>query len=741
MGWMLPSNGTATSGSKMKTKYTLGVMFLLLGLVVFHPLIQRANCVPRVQVPHGARVLWTEYRGSTQRGLMQYGASAPPTVVARDLLRPDRDNLVQLPRRWHLGWGFFIGIGGRWTRYSGSARVYGPGIQPTSWGPPDQAPPGAPPLIRAHKLPRGMDAIQALGYVPKYGGFKPSGSNRGIRLVEVDDLLDFAGQTLGDLRLVEEYRGRLAQEVRRVRKVRRTMAGQGPDSVKDLLADLKRSNPGARWSAAVALGDAGAGAVPELSPLLWERDVDLLRAVAFSLGRIGPRAAAAVPGLSALLEHEGCPVRLAAVRALGQIRAGDQAAMAGLLKALDHHGCGARMGDLRLEAIQALERIGTPARLARPSLERLAAGGGSATSRAATRALARMGAVPTGSIPTLLTALEGGGGDQARKEAARTLGMMGAAPVPDLVRLLGHRGYWVRQAAALALEGIGPQASAAVPALVKLVPPGERASIRYNERIQVLRALGAIGAGASEAVPALFELVTEEDTGSTLLTAAAQALLDIGVEQEGVVASLLEVVGRGRTEAGILVTRSLESLGPSREGIIPALVASLDKALPRGKVVACKVLGNIGPRTPAVVPALAGLLTTGGEPLPVREAAAQALARMGLEAAEAVPALIKAIGTDVTENPAAARALGNIGPAAAPAVPALAAALKHGNRFLCFEAARALGKIGPPARPAIPALKTAREKWKVSIYRGDKVYPFDREVDQALARIAGASAQ
>ena len=87
-------------------------------------------------------------------------------------------------------------------------------------------------------------------------------------------------------------------------------------------------------------------------------------------------------------------------------------------------------------------------------------------------------------------------------------------------------------------------------------------------------------------------------------------------------------------------------------------------------------LGRIGK---AAVPALVDLLHDGDRRL--RDHAAQALARMGADAKQAVPDLLSALREEKDEGvrKRIIRALGQIGPAASAAVPALVEELKNSH--------------------------------------------------------------
>jgi hypothetical protein len=110
-----------------------------------------------------------------------------------------------------------------------------------------------------------------------------------------------------------------------------------------------------------------------------------------------------------------------------------------------------------------------------------------------------------------------------------------------------------------------------------------------------------------------------------------------------------------------------------------------------------------------------------------RRHAVEELRKIGPAAAEALPALIAAIGdADKEVRWAAAKPIGNIGPAAAEAVAALAAALDDADKEVRQAAAKPIGKIGPAAAEALPALIAAI---------GDA----DKEVRWAAAKAIGTS--
>jgi HEAT repeat protein len=95
------------------------------------------------------------------------------------------------------------------------------------------------------------------------------------------------------------------------------------------------------------------------------------------------------------------------------------------------------------------------------------------------------------------------------------------------------------------------------------------------------------------------------------------------------------------------------------------------------------------------------------EDLSVRTQVAVTLGQYGPEAAEAVPALARAVNqSDVEVRLVVLGALERIGAAkAAAAVPDIAQALGDPSPRIRQEAARVLGRFGPAARDALPQLR------------------------------------
>jgi len=127
-----------------------------------------------------------------------------------------------------------------------------------------------------------------------------------------------------------------------------------------------------------------------------------------------------------------------------------------------------------------------------------------------------------------------------------------------------------------------------------------------------------------------------------------------------------------------------------------------------GPLNAAGALADIGPEARDALPALRRAFQKHQGHLFVAPKIVEALSRMGQPA---VPVLIDALKSNCRNNylvqEAAATGLGKIGPEAREAVPTLIAMLKKDDKDVRRRACQVLGKIGPEARAAVPALKEA----------------------------------
>ena len=137
---------------------------------------------------------------------------------------------------------------------------------------------------------------------------------------------------------------------------------------------------------------------------------------------------------------------------------------------------------------------------------------------------------------------------------------------------------------------------------------------------------------------------------------------------------------------------------------VPKLIAALKDADPQAREAAAQALGRLGPAAePAVEPLVAAF---SDDDLYLRGAAAVALGKIG---SAAVPALVKALADPSAEvRWSAAIALGRVGPAGRAAVPALIKAVSDSSENVRYVAAVALGDLRGAAAGAASALNEAQ---------------------------------
>jgi HEAT repeat protein len=316
------------------------------------------------------------------------------------------------------------------------------------------------------------------------------------------------------------------------------------------LSAVKGGADAVRVHAAHVLGEIGPESpevVPTLIEALKDKDAIVCKEAAVSLGKIGPQAKSAAPELVRLLEGGNPIVRRAAAASLGMIEPDAQVAVPALLKALKDAD-----GPTRIQAIMSLGQVGEPEQvipLLIPILRERGGAGGSPSSAAQ----AALQAIGPKTVPALIEALSdqqaetrlaslrilGRFGNQARAAVSRITALLqdpdelvcvnaaealwkvdrrAQAAIPVLIQGLKNQQSWpIRSDASYILGQIGPEAKAAVPALIELLRD------QYDDiRRNAIEALGRIGPEAKTAVPALRAALQDEE--ASVRQKAAQAL-------------------------------------------------------------------------------------------------------------------------------------------------------------------------------------------------------------------------
>lgn len=526
------------------------------------------------------------------------------------------------------------------------------------------------------------------------------------------------------------------------------------------------------------IGPRAADAVADLIAILQRRQapVALRSEAAFALGRIGEPASDIVPALIAALKDSSNEVREQAAEALGWIDPPAPEASRALAAALKDTNA-----KVAAKACQSLSFVGN--REAAPILLAAFQGGRAEVAIEAGWALWLLGPKAESVVPALLSAAQGppdksgparsllasfgpriapilvktlGDGETARREAAAdVLGRIGPparTAVPALLATLKDRSSAVALLAAMsvaeidptrsapavplladaldvpgataALAKIGPDARAAVPALIAALKPTKGNAPQELIRLNARLALARIG---TPAVSALIEALKEKREGVAPL--AGEALGWILPPPKQAVAALRAALRNDRSHAAVYA-RSLGQLGSLAQSAISDVLDLLAETASRPE--AAVALVNMDPKlADKAVPPLIRDLQADDEKQ--RQAAVMAVARLGPASQPAAAALItllrdrllskmeiEALGeiwtraipdlasllkdSQVEIRQRAVLALGQIGPAAHAALQPLIAALSDRDDTVRVGAAQIMQTLGPQAREAIPAL-------------------------------------
>jgi HEAT repeat protein len=443
----------------------------------------------------------------------------------------------------------------------------------------------------------------------------------------------------------------------------------------DQLTTLIRQlgNPATRLEAVNHLGEMEAeaqAAVPHLLPLLKDMDPDVSRAVAKALDRIGTPDLLDLPLLYKALTDEHLPTRLYAARMLSRYDPMTREGFALALGAVDRDPD----ANVREFAVVVIANYLPGWRDALPRLmERMCS-----DEDRAVRQKAR-------DVTLLLIT-------RLKPEDRYDFVDYFRKRLPDKV-------WQVRKMAATVLAiFIGEEYRDLLPTLVKVLKD-ENEEVRRETLKALLEHKHQV---PKDNVPFLLQALKEEhrETRRFAYAAIGKFVPDAREALPDFIRALQDPDPEVRDSA----VAGVSTFGPDAREAVPGLLAALK--MPdssddlRRKAV--EALARIG-RHPLMVAAL--LTALEDKNADVRLRAEDALAHLELTKSD-VPALGRAL-----DNPEsaqlranAAEALGRLGPEAAPAVPPLTTAAKDRNLAVRIRAVRALGKIGPEAKSAAPVL-------------------------------------
>jgi HEAT repeat protein len=245
----------------------------------------------------------------------------------------------------------------------------------------------------------------------------------------------------------------------------------------------------------------------------------------------------------------------------------------------------------------------------------------------------------------------------------------------------------------------------------------------------------AQGRPVQDAVAALIDCLKEKEHRGI----AANVLMYLGPDAASAVPALIDAINHADNQADSAIHHSrvpliqaLGGIGPGARGATRTLALRLRTDLDYSvRQYAAEALGRIGPQAAEAVPELR--LALKDKAVQVRDHAAPALGLIGPKAAQAIPDLLQTMRTDKSNQTRwlAAHSLTQIGmQGQKSAVPMLIEGLADEDVNVVFHCAVALGQIGPDAKAALTTLER--------IQRNPGI-PLQTKIAEAIAKVRGSS--
>jgi HEAT repeat protein len=355
-----------------------------------------------------------------------------------------------------------------------------------------------------------------------------------------------------------------------------------------LVKDLQAADEKQRQQAVAALGMLGPeakAAAPELVKALRRRE--LLEPALLALKSLGRGA---VPSLSGLLKDENVEYRRLAVILLYGLGPAARDALPGLIVALSDADSGVRAG-----AARVIEALGPEAGKAVPALIANLQSYQTEVRRAASMALGHIEAAAKEAREPLVECLTDPDGE-VRYAAALSLGRIDPEfreAVPALRDALNDPYPLTRLAAIDSLSKIDPSSTAqTVPILLALSREPEEPGVRFRAMEGVVRLAPQ---HAKPFVPFLTLELYDLDPAPRLNAGLLLVLLD----SEHTLRVVLALAGGLRTplpEARKLIVQKLAMLGPKAREAVPVIARLLQDGTPGMRDEAIKALRTIDPR-------------------------------------------------------------------------------------------------------------------------------------------------
>ncbi len=308
--------------------------------------------------------------------------------------------------------------------------------------------------------------------------------------------------------------------------------------------------------------------------------------------------------------------------------------------------------------------------------------------------------VPEESEFSSLVASLGSTDADTRREAADQLAAQGARAVPDLAIAIQSDNTETQEAAAYALNEIGPDAAAATPTLLEVIRDDD-------ELVRALATSTLAQVGLEQSV--LINLLTASITNESGLVKdiAADALIGIGSDAVPALGNLLqnEAASNLAKQTAATLIGDINQIDQIDDLVlrsaIPILAETLNNGNSEVRRAAAAALGDFGPLADAAIPALAQALT--GEEPDISKTIAISLTKIGQQS---VPGLTEALNdNDPLTRLYAADALWTLTEDSSLILPTLVSTLSDGTVETRELAALGLTYLGRQASPALPDLR------------------------------------
>ncbi len=413
------------------------------------------------------------------------------------------------------------------------------------------------------------------------------------------------------------------------------ISGPSAATVDLLMAGVRNDNPEVRHAAINGLLSSKAiseQAVPALTAELKSEAAPARQRAAAVLGRMGTRAQPAIPALIEVARKE--PQENAFTDALAQI---GTPALQPLVDQLSVSGTEARNREWVFRALHGMGSTGLTTLATALSSPTASIRAGAAT------ALASM-AVDSPPIIKSLLALTADKDNSVRAAALRAVATIRSereTVLPKLEAALTDGDAEVRRAAVVGLASIGAGNKIGVEGLIELLGDPDPAVQRNT-----LQSLAALGAGAKAAVP---EIVKRLDVPE-LRSNAIETLGKVGEDAKPAIPKLTEFASSGPDDLRLAAMQALNGIGRPAAAALPTLYKAMSAENRDLRIQALLALDRIETNDDQLHPiVLAALQNETGA---VRRTAAQVAKRFGDGAQDCVPALLSMLDRD-TDRPTA----------------------------------------------------------------------------------------